>query len=160
MNFYIELILRVCIFRLFLRGSANGTCYSIVSDLLAKGNWFYFCKTSFMVTSYDRYDKMKIRTEVLLFVFFGRKFTPDPLHLSVLQDLRVVHLLPRCVNNGLKFSYHHDPSRWRRGSGLDSGSGDQRSIPSVPKHHARPQTAMKLRRLRTFRCPCDGRHDK
>ena len=62
---------------------------------------------------------MKIRTEVHLFVFFGRRFTPDPLRFSVLQDLRVICciLLPRCVNNGLKFSYHHDPSRWRRGSG-------------------------------------------
>ena len=33
MNFYIELILRVCIFMLFLRGSANATCYSIVSHI-------------------------------------------------------------------------------------------------------------------------------
>ena len=64
---------------------------------------------------------------------------PYPLHFSVLQDLRVIclHLLPRCVNKGLKFSYHHDPSRWCRGSGLDSGSGD--------KHHARSSTAMKLK---------------
>ena len=90
---------------------------------------------------------MKIRTEVHLFVFLWEKIYAWPSAFKrftrFTRDL--LHLLARCVNNGLKFSYHHDPSRWRRGSGLDSWSGDQRSIPGVPQHHARPPTAMKLK---------------
>ena len=39
MDFYIELILRVCIFSLFLRGSAIATFYSIVSDRTLLWQW-------------------------------------------------------------------------------------------------------------------------